>query len=313
MLKKAKDFLKTNKYAVIWTICYIAAIFLILRLLFGFNLFSLRDWSILLSARLHGFTGFVFGILLLAALPMYMASTLIIVRTKEPLFTIVPKKDKKEDEKTEEKKEEQELPPAFPAGLPTELRGAFLRARQSIGNRPESSFDMKDVYKESSAEQPVVEPTPESSDSGLPLPDNFDFSATEAAQPAPVFKEINFGGFDSEKEGKEEIIEEIESSELIKHFESRKYDYVVEGDIVIANGLAIAAHSDSDFWIADDENWFAAGKQKPSPISQAQTAAKKHNATPAIYLAQKNIMDIDSRISAWESSGVTVLTDLASV
>lgn len=315
-MEKIKTFFKTYKYATIWTICYIAVMFFVLLLLFGFNLFSPNDWSILLRARLHGFAGFAFGILLLAAIPMYIATTTLIVRTKKPLFTLVAKKDEKKEDKKEEKKAEEVLTAPLPAGIPTELRGAFLRARQNVTNRPESAFDMKDLNSEvdNAQAKPAEDITPEP-EVGLPIPDNFDFSAPEespAAAPAsaPVFKEISFGGSD-DTEKKE--VKSATKTPLIEHLEKKHYDYVTDGNAVIANGLAITTHTDSDFWIADNEDWFAAGKQKASPVSEALAAASKHNVTPAIYLAEKNIMDIDNRIADWESKGVTVFTDLTSI
>ncbi|MDR1337980.1 MAG: hypothetical protein LBJ73_03040 [Rickettsiales bacterium] len=314
-MEKIKNFFKTHRHAVIWTVCYFAAMFFVLRVLFGFNLFSPHDWLVLLHARLHGFAGFAFGILLLAAIPMYIASTTVIVRTKKPLFKITSKKDEEKEDKPAEEKPVPEPAAPLPQDIPTELRGAFLRARQNIGNRTESAFDMKGVFNDADAtlQKSAESVTPEI-EGGLPIPDNFDFSATDESAPspaAPVFREINFGGSDDDEEKPETMT--AQKTQLIEHLESKKYDYIVEGDVVVANGLAIATHADSDFWIADNDDWFAAGKQKASPIATAIATAAKHNATPAIYLAEKNIMDIDSRIADWESQGVTVLMDLTSI
>lgn len=247
---------------------------------------------------------------------MYIATTTLIVRTKKPLFTLVAKKDEKKEDKKEEKKAEEVLTAPLPTGIPTELRGAFLRARQNVTNRPESAFDMKDLNSEvdNAQAKPAEDITPEP-EMGLPIPDNFDFSAPEeppAAAPAnaPVFKEISFGGSDDTE--KKEVKSE-KKTPLIEHLEKKHYDYVTDGNAVIANGLAITTHADSDFWIADNKDWFAAGKQKASPVSEALAAASKHNVAPAIYLAEKNIMDIDNRIADWESAGVTVFTDLTSI
>jgi len=92
-MKNIKDFLKTYKYSVTWTLSYIAIIYLILFLLFGFDLFSLSNWSTLLNSRLHGFAGFAFGSLLFAIIPLYIATMNIIIKTKKPLFTFVAKKE----------------------------------------------------------------------------------------------------------------------------------------------------------------------------------------------------------------------------
>lgn len=77
--------------------------------------------------------------------------------------------------------------------------------------------------------------------------------------------------------------------------------------------MAIALHDDSDFWIADDDNWFAAGKQKSSPIAEAIAIAQHHNISPAIYLAEKNIMDLDAKTAEWEKNGVRVVKKLSDI
>ena len=83
----------------------------------------------------------------------------------------------------------------------------------------------------------------------------------------------------------------------------------MDDDVTITNKMAIAIHVDPDFWIADEENWFASGKQKVSPVLAAKNIAKKHGVTAALYLAQKNIMDLDSQIEIWKSAGVILITD----
>lgn len=308
-MKKIKDFFKTNKYAITWTISYIAVMFLVLLIMFGFNIFSGHDWSVLMRARLHGFAGFTFFIMLLAALPLYVATTSIIVRTGKPLFKIGKAKEEKKEAAAKEEKKEEELTAPLPDGIPTELRGAFLRARQNAGNRPPSAFDIKDVYNNNEPAQSTTEEKTE--EVALPIPDNFDFSApTEPASNAPVFREISFGDDTNDTPAPTPT---ITTSPLIEHLGKKKYDFKTDGDIVIANGMAIATHSDLDFWIADSDTWFAAGKQKPSPVSTAIDAGKKHNVQPAIYLESTNIMDLDTRITEWESNGITVLKDLSTI
>ena len=48
-----------------------------------------------------------------------------------------------------------------------------------------------------------------------------------------------------------------------------------------------------DFWIADEIDWFAPGKQKPSPIVELFTAARDNGVRPILYLAAKNVMDLE--------------------
>jgi hypothetical protein len=281
--------------------------FLILFFLFGFNLFSLSDWSKLLNARLHGFAGFVFGLLILSALPIYMATTILIIRTNKPLFSLSAPKDEDNKEQDEEQKEPDVQPVILSPEIPTELKAAFFRAKKNIGNMPESAFNAKDKTIYSEADQsPSVPPQ-----SALPLPDSFDFSSSESSDSAfPVFKEIKFSE-QSANSGEPDAAAAKPGSPLTEYLEKNKREFSIDGNIVITKGMAVAAHFDPDFWIADSESWFAAGKQKTSPISEALAAAEKHNAAPAIYLAEKNIMDLDSCISEWESKGVKIIRDLS--
>ena len=82
------NFYKSNKYVILWTVAYFVATWAIMRFMFNFNIFSALRWHQLMHAHLHGFAGMVFGILILAAVPMYIATTIVIARTKTPLFTI---------------------------------------------------------------------------------------------------------------------------------------------------------------------------------------------------------------------------------
>ncbi|MDL2295967.1 hypothetical protein LJC18_04140 [Lachnospiraceae bacterium OttesenSCG-928-E19] len=315
-MKKISEFLKTNKFAIQWTLWYIVGTYLVLRLIFGFSIFSATQWKILFSAQLTGFAGFVFGLLILAAIPLYVATTSIIVRTGKPLFEFKSKKDDKKSDKSEKKKEAPatESKP-LPTNIPTELVGPFMRARNNIKPRTESAFDMKDsVATEQKIETPV---TPDGlSDGILPLPDDFDFGTPDSdVAPVntspPVFKEISFGDPIKKSENTPEQKQESETqgNVLQNYLKSRGQNFDVDGDITITNKMAIAIHDDPDFWIADEENWFASGKQKTSPILMAKSAAKKYGVTPALYLAHKNIMDLDNQIELWKSAGITLITD----
>lgn len=284
-MKKFIEFLHTHRHALIWTVCYVAITFLILLLLFGFNMFSGDDWVRLASARLRGFPGFVFGIMILAAVPLYIATTTVIVRTKKPLFTFGT---------TQDAKDESSDTPAvvadaadntpLPQNIPTELHGAFRRARRNIGVCAESVFN-RDITAPDIPQTSNLKLQTSGESGTLPLPDDFDFSVPETSA-APMFKEINFDS------------------------PGTNTGTDTDNDIIIKDGFAIATHDDADFWIADDTDWFASGKQKESPIKRAIAAAEKENLKPAICLKEKNIMDIDDKIKQWESSGITVLFDV---
>ena len=87
-MKKILDFFNTNKYCIIWTLCYFFIVWAIMLWMFNFDIFSSTQWHILAHAKLRGFPGFVFGIMILAALPLYVATTILIYRNKKPLITI---------------------------------------------------------------------------------------------------------------------------------------------------------------------------------------------------------------------------------
>jgi len=317
-MNKIKKIFKDNKYALIWTAGYIAVTWLVLISVFGFNIFSTHHWSFLLHARIRGFAGFAFGIMMLAAVPLYAATTYLIIRTKKPIIALSAKK-----EEAKQPEKQPAPPPAapaapLPAGLPTELKGAFIRARQNVSSRIVSDFEMKDIAAE---KQPVAAAGTAAPAGGLPLPDDF---GAAAASNAPMFREISFGP--SNDDSPAAVSPAAEKSILELHLENAGYDFSSDGDIIIASlgtpgaaRLAIATHDDSDFWIADDPtpdgaeagNWFAAGKQKTSPVAAALAAGEAHNAAPVLYLAQANIMDLDNKISEWESRGVRVIKQIS--
>ena len=168
-MNKILDFIKSHKYAIIWTLCYIATTWAILYFMFDFSIFSSAQWHHLMRAQLRGFPGFVFGILILAALPLYVATTTLIVRTKQPLITIPVPKIKiptflksastepapipqPESENPTLGPDEVDTPTELPPDIPAELRVAFIRARNNIGRIQTSAFNT-----------PHQTPTPETS------------------------------------------------------------------------------------------------------------------------------------------------------
>ncbi len=336
MAQKIIKFFTRHKYALIWTACYFAMMWIILAGLFQFNMFSAAHWSHLMRAQLRGFPGFVFGILILAAAPMYVATTMLIVRTGKPLFTIpVPKVPqrlaklihcKSQSSSTTDTADAADStpapidtpPPPLPAELPNELRAAFMRMREN----PHPTPDPVDAPM---GPLPAT-PTPATDDQmvpdGLPLPTNFDFAAptTPAPTDTPVFKEISFGTTPPQTPGSADTpstqptdqspTTDPELIGVIDYLKAQGHDATICDHVIICGDMAIGVHDDPDFWIADATDWFASGKQKPSPIAAAQRIAESHQLKPVIYLGTKNIMDIDACITQWTDQGIRVVTDL---
>ena len=84
--------------------------------------------------------------------------------------------------------------------------------------------------------------------------------------------------------------------------------FTIENGIVITDTDAIITHADPDFWIADNETWFAAGRQKPSPADAVLSLSAARGVRPVLYLAQTNILDLDARRAQWRQDGITVIT-----
>lgn len=198
-MKWLKDFLKSNKYAIIWTLCYFVCAWAILYFLFDFDMFARLDWWRLAHAHLRGFGAFVFVILLLAAVPLYVATTVVIVRTKKPLITLpVPQfLQHKTAAQPAAPDDAETVAPAdvFPDDLPAELREPFLRARLHAGQVAVSGINNINLNMVNAQDVPL---TPDESD--LPLPPNFDDDSDEDSDDdlietlsqMPVFSEVDF-------------------------------------------------------------------------------------------------------------------------
>lgn len=353
-MQKITDFIKTQRHIITWTITYVFIMWAILRGLFNFNIFSPVHWSYLLHLHLRGFAGLVFGILILAALPMYIATTTLVARNGAPLFKVpVPQflvrafsgapVAQPENDDVAPTTDDTDAPAdkPLPDNLPTELRSAFLRARERVGNEQFSSFDVRVTDA-----TPVPATAPKATDTmgDLPLPSNFDdvgnFSDfagdtipqdfdTPPATPGisvPVFKDISFDGFDDDT-----VIEipnatgettpdvaptatepRTDRATSVTDFMGAHNIPIVatDDDVVVTNKYAIATHDDPSFWVADADTWFATGRQKPSPVAAAIRVATAHNVTPVLYLACDKIMNIATRRSDWEKSGVIITSDL---
>lgn len=297
-MKKIFDFFKTPANATIWTVFYIASVFCILFLIFDFNIFSFSNWNILLTREFKNFSGFVFIILLVSIMPLYIATIYMIIKNKKTTRDLLNISKKKDEEKKEEKKQiadEYESEKKLPEHIPSELKGAFLMATK---NRVyiKSGFDNKIDLPENI----------ETESHTLPLPVDFNFESSEHSDSdVPKFTEINFDTLSNESNSSEF------ENEIIKYLKDKNHNFeITENEIVIYNDMAIISHSDSNFWIPDATHWFANGKQKKSPIESIITIAKDNNVKPAIYLGEKNIMDLENKIPEWESEGIIVINNI---
>lgn len=342
-MQKITDFIKKQRHIITWTIMYVFIMWAILRGLFNFNMFSSLHWSYLAHMHLRGFAGLVFGLLILAALPMYVATTTLVARSGAPLFTIpIPKFLKRAltshvpattpADNTPPSATDTPSEKPLPDGLPLELRGAFLRARGRVGTEQFSSFDMHAMN--STTPQNTSTQNPATDIAGdLPLPSNFDdmgvfddFAPSTTTDqdisdaPAPVFREIKFDGFDDDTtvEISHDNPESVTQAALATGAPAVT-DFLgahnmpiiaIDDDVIVTDKYAITTHDDPSFWVADGDTWFATGRQKSSPITAVTRIAAAHNVVPVLYMTCDNIMNIDARRADWEKSGVVVINDL---
>lgn len=342
MIRTLLSFIKTHKYAAIWTISYLFIMWAILYNMFNFDMLNGAQWHRLMHAQLRGFGGFVFGIMLLAAIPLYVATTTIIIRTKKPLITIpLPKIrfKKKSAEKTAESEKTPETENSEPKqtetiskDIPPEIRATFLRAQKHIEKTvtkitPNQEIEHTPVPV-SATIHPITQniPTPNAAMAEIPpiedfetdtfpLPDDFDidtpsgdsipvFGNVPLFTDTPTFSEINFEETPASNHANpnNDIVRE--------HLEANNIEYTEIDNIIQTEKFAIISHIDNGFWVADSDNWFATGKSIPSPIKTVQEFASTNNLTPVIYLGATNILDLDKNISEWESNGITVITNI---
>lgn len=351
-MKKYLEILKSHKYAIIWTICYIAFMWCILYFMFNFDMFSALHWRYVHNIRLRGFGGFVFCLLILAAIPLYVSTTALILRNKQPLFTIplpqIKLPNKKESESTSDETDspapETPASPPLPDEMPLELKTVFLRARDNIHHAQQSSINRPhrvpmfapapqtqySAPQTSPMPEPVAnqyptapQPVPDSPVESLtdfPIPTDFDIDISAPTFSAvPNFAEINFDEPDtpapinhtptlpSDTNGPHHS---FNNEDLKQRLTSIGAAFSESGDLIITDTHVIATHSDQDFWVTDNENWFATGKVRQSPVAVACHVAKENGLKPALYLSATNIMDLETLIPQWESIGVTVITDL---
>ncbi len=330
-MKKIADFFKANRYAIIWTLCYILVMKFILSTLFNFDMFSTSAWQVLVHSHLYGFGGFVFGLLVLAAVPMYVATTTVIVRTKKPLFTIpVPKfiqrafapppppapeptpAPEAPQPKTTQILEYGE----FPADMPLEMRGAFIRARRGAPRPQVSAFDTSHITNTSATASASEADNTFADAADFPLPLNFDSTednATATESPFPSFTTINFDAPTEEPAAPILAPDETarpKNDEILQRLAAAGRTARPDGEFIICDEYLIATHTDTDFWIADDIDWFAGGQQRPSPVAAVIARATELKMKPVLYLGATNILDLENRIAEWEKDGIRIINSL---
>ena len=95
-----------------------------------------------------------------------------------------------------------------------------------------------------------------------------------------------------------------------KYFDEKHIDYEIYKDFIKTDKHLIYEHNDGDFWIMDENDWFASGKQIDSPVPELIDTAKQNGLIPILYLQSQNIMDIENTINTFENMGVRVIKSL---
>ena len=318
-----KDFCKAMKTPIIWTIGYTLTLWGILLFLFDFDIFTTAHWVRVSRARLHGLGGFTFCVIVLSAIPLYIASMSFIFKNQKALFSIpmpsfmtklfskpTPTDTTEPEPDTTPDDTDDEIPEHFPA----EMRGAFLHARSHPNRINVPICNVCSVTPNIYPGNSTTPVQPELSNE-MPLPPDFDddFDNNPPFEPsmpstAPVFQDINF--YDDDDINTNENIDQNVTEHLNKT--NREFN-IIDNDLILTNDMVIATHNDPDFWIMDEPTWFAAGKTRTSPIDELLSAAEQHNVKPVLVLLKQNIMNFDSKCAEWESKGITVITDLSNL
>jgi len=322
-MKKLLEFFKSAGTAIVWTAEYFVFMYLLLQFLFGFDMLSARHWWIFSHATLHGFGGFAFGAIMYSAIPIYIATILIIFRKKTPIITVPetikklfvpickiftkPESPKKVEapvktvEQPVETDDDQTI--EYPRDMPPELYAPYLRAKQ---NRPLATKSASTFNK-----QPTVQPQPVTNENeSFPIPTDFDISDSSPNNDAPnfssgdfpVFKDLDF---DTPIEKPKEL-----SNSVTKYLKKNNIEYETYHEFVATDKYLIYDHNDGDFWIMDEDTWFASKKQITSPIREMLDLAQQNNLIPVLYLESQNIMDIAGTTERFESMGVRVIKSL---
>ncbi len=323
MVVSVNNFLKNYWRAVAWTVFYVFLMWCILHYLFNFNIFSIAHWTRLARIELHGFPGLVFGLLILAAVPIYVATTVLTMRNKSvPIKIPVPKcfapiPNAVPVETPQPIVTEQEALPELRPGVPPEMREVFMRAQKNRGVRQQSVFNKPmNIRAMTGPDASVAEPVPVGgtdasvTDNVFPLPTDFDLDASaDTDYGIPVFEDVDFGDGGATTELPDVPDAESPLENLCKFICDSGVVAHTADDLIIAGDFAIAVHDDDDFWVADEFDWFAAGRQKPSPIVALLNAKDANAKNPILYLGGKNIMDFDTLVEKWRADGITVVTN----
>ena len=318
-MNKITAFLKSNTELLKWTIEYFVVMWLILHFVFQFDVFSARHWWKFFHASFHGFAGFVFATLMYTAIPIYIATALNVYKNKKPLIQIpffakisefIKSKFAKQPEpvieevKIEENESEEDI---FPQDLPSELRVPFLRAKQHMSlTGAVSVYNKFDNKSAQQTQEHTQEQTPEED---FPIPTDFDisdFDLNTQVPDIPQFQDINFDDVSNIIDTDSNKIE----NNTTKYLDSKNIKYDSSDDFIVTEKYIIYEHNDEDFWIMDEDNWFASGKQKESPIPLMLSLAENNLITPVLYLASQNIMDIDGIIEKFTSMGIKVIKNI---
>ena len=310
-MKKVLDFLKANFIIAKWTFWYFLVTWLILWYVFKFDMFSRVYWWKFFHAHLRGFVGFVFGALVYSMIPIYIATVSVIYRTKKPIIQIplidkISEYIKSKLEKNapaaepvaEEENKEETITPEFeyPSDMPREMRAVFKRTKERMTLLGKTGTTT--VYQPKQQDTKTNEPENKS----FPIPTDFDIGDslnTESGENIPTFTEINFDEPSKPSEP---------DNTMIKYLKDNNIDFEIHNDFILTNKHLIYVHSDPDFWITDEDNWFAAGKQIDSPVPTMLETTKDENITPVIYFESTNIMDFEGTVETLKSQGITVIT-----
>ncbi|MCL2330924.1 MAG: hypothetical protein FWC61_00045 [Proteobacteria bacterium] len=347
MAKKLKEIWTSLKLCAVWAAEYFAGAWLLFWFIFRFDITSGADWASLPGAHLHGFPGLAFGVILIAALPIFIATTLMIWRSGKPLLESPWGKKKKPEEKAAAPTEAQEVQETIvlPDNLPAELRAPYISMKRgglaavALNKFIPPATHADDQFAGSAPLDPGsggIVARDAAAISAMPLPADFDEPAPSTT---PVFKEISFGNSNASSRGAapraanpgpggvgesaSNPVDQAPDNAPAAHSRNdtgarlSEFGFATkaDGEIVIATKqaelrLAIATHNEPDFWIADADDWFAPGKQKPSPIPNLLETAARYKATPVLYLSETNIMNLDSLVKEWQSGGIRVIRDL---
>ena len=246
-------------------------------IMFDFQILSPAAWHNLPRTTIRGFGGLTFGISLIAAIPIYLGiARYVWMKQKLPFeWPKLSKKGDKSKDKSAEQSEAKAPPVNFPETLPDELREPYIRIHSGALTK-----NAVDFIRSKTTEPEIPESAP---DSFMPLPESFDADGAASEPEVPMFRDIDFDSTPDDKNGPVTIADK--------------------------DGKKIATYifDDPDFWVADDEeDWFATGKQIPSPIRILMESDADER---VLILKTNNIMNLENMIAEWEKKGIIVVRD----